>query len=72
MEKFSGATAFAARVWGISLRYDLDGQHPMTGRRVSDRAFAFWFVASAAHALIFSPNEGAWRPLPSEDEGRFF
>ncbi|TIV71213.1 MAG: FAD-dependent oxidoreductase [Mesorhizobium sp.] len=31
-----GATYFAERVWGVSLRYDLDGDHPLVGRSVPD------------------------------------
>jgi len=31
-----GATYFAERVWGISLRYDLGGKHPLVGRSVPD------------------------------------
>jgi hypothetical protein len=31
-----GATYFAERVWGISLRYDLGGGHPLVGRSASD------------------------------------
>lgn len=31
-----GATYFAERVWGVSLRYDLDGEHPLVGRSVPD------------------------------------
>src|SRR5581483_9356803 len=31
-----GATYFAERVWGISLRYDLDSEHPLVGRSVPD------------------------------------
>ena len=31
-----GATYFAERVWGVSLRYDLDGNHPLVGRSVPD------------------------------------
>ncbi|WP_027795681.1 FAD-dependent monooxygenase [Paraburkholderia acidipaludis] len=31
-----GATYFAERVWGVSLRYDLGGSHPLTGRSVPD------------------------------------
>ncbi|MET0667347.1 MAG: FAD-dependent oxidoreductase, partial [Methyloceanibacter sp.] len=27
-----GATYFAERVWGVSLRYDLGGAHPLVGR----------------------------------------
>ncbi|WFP75169.1 FAD-dependent monooxygenase [Mesorhizobium sp. WSM4906] len=31
-----GATYFAERVWGVSLRYDLGGGHPLVGRSVPD------------------------------------
>jgi hypothetical protein len=31
-----GATYFAERVWGVSLRYDLGGDHPLTGRSAPD------------------------------------
>lgn len=31
-----GATYFADRVWGISLRYDLGGHHPLVGRSAPD------------------------------------
>jgi hypothetical protein len=31
-----GATYFAERVWGISLRYDLGGGHPLVGRSAPD------------------------------------
>ncbi len=31
-----GATYFAARVWGVSLRYDLGGGHPLVGRSTPD------------------------------------
>jgi 2-polyprenyl-6-methoxyphenol hydroxylase-like FAD-dependent oxidoreductase len=31
-----GATYFAERVWGASLRYDLGGSHPLTGRSAPD------------------------------------
>lgn len=31
-----GATYFARRVWGVSLRYDLGGGHPLVGRSVPD------------------------------------
>ena len=31
-----GATYFAERVWGVSLRYDLGGGHPFVGRSVPD------------------------------------
>jgi 2-polyprenyl-6-methoxyphenol hydroxylase-like FAD-dependent oxidoreductase len=31
-----GATYFAERVWGVSLRYDLGGEHPLVGRSAPD------------------------------------
>jgi 2-polyprenyl-6-methoxyphenol hydroxylase-like FAD-dependent oxidoreductase len=31
-----GATYFAQRVWGVSLRYDLRGSHPLVGRSAPD------------------------------------
>jgi 2-polyprenyl-6-methoxyphenol hydroxylase-like FAD-dependent oxidoreductase len=31
-----GATYFAERVWGISVRYDLGGDHPLVGRSAPD------------------------------------
>jgi len=31
-----GATYFAERVWGVSLRYDLGSDHPLVGRNVPD------------------------------------
>ncbi|MER9299765.1 FAD-dependent monooxygenase [Mesorhizobium sp. M0621] len=31
-----GATYFAERVWGVSLRYDLSGAHPLVGRGAPD------------------------------------
>lgn len=33
-----GATYFAERVWGVSLRYDLGDSHPLTGRSAPDFA----------------------------------
>ncbi|ASW05166.1 FAD-dependent monooxygenase [Rhizobium sp. 11515TR] len=31
-----GATYFAERVWGVSIRYDLGGSHPLVGRSAPD------------------------------------
>ena len=31
-----GATYFAERVWGVSVRYDLGSDHPLVGRSVPD------------------------------------
>ena len=36
IETRDGATYFAERVWGVSLRYDLGAGHPLTGRSVPD------------------------------------
>ena len=35
-----GATYFAERVWGVSLRYDLGDDHPLVGRSAPDFALA--------------------------------
>jgi len=35
-----GTTYFAERVWGVSLRYDLGGRHPLVGRSAPDFKFA--------------------------------
>ncbi|HLK92307.1 MAG TPA: FAD-dependent monooxygenase [Polyangia bacterium] len=35
-----GATYFAERVWGVSLRHDLGGAHPLVGRSCPDFALA--------------------------------
>ncbi|MEO6918749.1 MAG: FAD-dependent monooxygenase [Collimonas sp.] len=36
IETRDGATYFAERVWGLSLRYDLGGSHPLVGRSAPD------------------------------------
>ena len=36
IETPDGATYFAERVWGVSLRYDLSGSHPLVGHSVPD------------------------------------
>ncbi|WP_426700373.1 FAD-dependent monooxygenase [Rhodanobacter sp. Col0626] len=36
IDKRDGATYFAERVWGVSLRYDLGGSHPLVGRSAPD------------------------------------
>ena len=38
IETRDGATYFAERVWGISLRYELGGNHPLVGCSVPDFA----------------------------------
>src|SRR5262249_25835230 len=36
IETRNGTTYFAERVWGVALRYDLGGSHPLVGRSVPD------------------------------------
>jgi 2-polyprenyl-6-methoxyphenol hydroxylase-like FAD-dependent oxidoreductase len=36
IETRDGATYFAERVWGVSIRYDLGGGHPLVGRSAPD------------------------------------
>ncbi|TGX49668.1 FAD-dependent oxidoreductase [Sphingomonas gei] len=36
IERRDGATYFAERVWGVGLRYDLGGDHPLVGRSMPD------------------------------------
>jgi 2-polyprenyl-6-methoxyphenol hydroxylase-like FAD-dependent oxidoreductase len=36
MDTRDGATYFAERVWGVSLRYELGGEHPLAGRSCPD------------------------------------
>jgi len=38
LETRDGATYFAERLWGVSLRYDLGGSHPLVGRSCPDFA----------------------------------
>ncbi|AHK47466.1 FAD-binding monooxygenase (plasmid) [Ensifer adhaerens OV14] len=40
IETRDGATYFAERVWGMSLRYDLGGAHPLIGRSTPDFTLA--------------------------------
>jgi 2-polyprenyl-6-methoxyphenol hydroxylase-like FAD-dependent oxidoreductase len=39
MNTRDGATYFAGRVWAISMRYNLEGEHPLTGRSVPNFEF---------------------------------
>ena len=39
IETRDGATYFAERVWGVSIRYDMAGSHPVIGRRAPDFEF---------------------------------
>jgi 2-polyprenyl-6-methoxyphenol hydroxylase-like FAD-dependent oxidoreductase len=49
-----GATYFAERVWGVSLRYDLGGSHPLIGRSVPD----FELVDGRKIGELLSKGEG--------------
>ncbi|MDM0086991.1 MULTISPECIES: FAD-dependent monooxygenase [unclassified Variovorax] len=40
MDTPDGATYFAERVWGLSLRYELGGAHPLVGRSAPDFEFS--------------------------------
>lgn len=40
VETRDGATYFAERVWGVSLRYDLGERHPLVGRSMPDFALS--------------------------------
>jgi 2-polyprenyl-6-methoxyphenol hydroxylase-like FAD-dependent oxidoreductase len=51
-----GATYFAERVWGVSLRYDLDGGHPLVGRSVPD----FALVNGARVGTLLREGRGLW------------
>lgn len=51
-----GATYFAERVWGVSLRYDLGGNHPLVGRSVPDFKLANGMTAGT----LLSQGIGLW------------
>jgi hypothetical protein len=57
-----GATYFAERVWGVSLRYDLGGTHPLVGRSVPDfeltdgKKIGEFFTSGKWLFLDFDPN----------------
>lgn len=70
-----GATYFAERVWGVSLRYDLDGSHPLVGRSVPD----FELVNGTKVGALLRQGSGlwldfdaraSWRELASRWRGR--
>jgi 2-polyprenyl-6-methoxyphenol hydroxylase-like FAD-dependent oxidoreductase len=60
-----GATYFAERVWGVSLRHDLGGRHPLVGRSVPD----FELIDGAKIGVLLKQGKGllldfdASRPL---------
>ena len=51
-----GATYFAQRAWGVSLRYDLGGGHPLVGRSVPDFKLANGMTVGA----LLNQGSGLW------------
>lgn len=51
-----GATYVAERVWGLSLRYDLGGSHPLVGRSVPD----FVFADGSTTGALLEGGQGLW------------
>lgn len=51
-----GATYVAERVWGLSLRYDLGGNHPLVGRSVPD----FVFADGTTTGALLEGGQGLW------------
>lgn len=51
-----GATYFADRVWGVSLRYDLGDSHPLVGRSVPD----FALTNGAKVGTLLRQGKGLW------------
>jgi 2-polyprenyl-6-methoxyphenol hydroxylase-like FAD-dependent oxidoreductase len=60
-----GATYFAERVWGVSLRYDLGGSHPLVGRSAPD----FELVDGTKLGALLSKGSGLFLDF---DAGRPF
>ena len=54
-----GATYFAERVWGVSLRYDLGCAHPLVGRSAPD----FEFVDGAKLGELLRKGTGLFLDL---------
>jgi hypothetical protein len=70
-----GATYFAERVWGISVRYDLEDSHPLVGRCVPDFALANGMKVGAllrqGNGLWLDfESHAPWRELVSHWHGR--
>ncbi|TBR39429.1 MULTISPECIES: FAD-dependent monooxygenase [Dyella] len=61
-----GATYFAERVWGVSLRYDLGGVHPLVGRSVPD------FLVSGAARVgdLMTRGRGLWLDFDEHEPHR--
>jgi 2-polyprenyl-6-methoxyphenol hydroxylase-like FAD-dependent oxidoreductase len=76
IETRDGATYFAERVWGVSLRYDLGGGHPLVGRSVPDFELADGTMVGAllrdGNGLLLDFNPDApLRSVASRWSGRF-
>jgi hypothetical protein len=56
-----GATYFAQRVWGVSLRYDLGGGHPLVGRSVPHFKLANGMTVGA----VLNQGSGLWLDFDS-------
>jgi 2-polyprenyl-6-methoxyphenol hydroxylase-like FAD-dependent oxidoreductase len=56
-----GATYFAERVWGVSLRYDLGGGHPLVGRSAPD----FELVDGTRLGELLRNGKGLWLDFDS-------
>jgi 2-polyprenyl-6-methoxyphenol hydroxylase-like FAD-dependent oxidoreductase len=70
-----GATYFAERVWGVSLRYDLGRSHPMVGRsapdfELIDGTMLGGFLRSSKGLLLDFDTRSQLRALASRWDGR--
>lgn len=61
-----GASYFAERVWGVSLRYDLGGKHPLVGRSVPDFKLANGMTVGA----LLSQGYGLWLDFDVQTRAR--
>ena len=61
-----GATYFAERVWGVSLRYDLGGSHPLVGRSVPD----FELANGTRVGTLLNQGRGLWLDFDARAPGR--
>jgi hypothetical protein len=63
-----GATYFAERFWGMSLRYDLVGDHPLVGRSAPDFELAetktpHEWIAPRMASVLFSRHRSEIPPF---------
>ncbi len=57
-----GATYFAERVWGVSLRYDLASRHPLVGRSAPD----FELVDGRKLGELSVSGKGLWSDFDAD------